>query len=161
MYVCMYILSLNACTWLSKGNTDQILNLIFVEIQWCWAVRFLKLIIAFKVRRQIFLLHQASLKFLWLRSYKSRDSAVGIATGYWMDDRGIGVRVPVGSSIFNSLCRSDRLWGPPNLLSNAYPGALSPGLKRPGCEVDNSPPTSAEVKKTWVCTATPQHAFIA
>jgi hypothetical protein len=25
-----------------------------------------------------------------------RDSAVGIATGYWLDDRAIGVRVPEG-----------------------------------------------------------------
>jgi hypothetical protein len=46
------------------------------------------------------------------------DTAVGIATSYWLDDRGAGVRVPVGSRIFISVCRSDRLWGPPNLLSN-------------------------------------------
>jgi hypothetical protein len=26
----------------------------------------------------------------------SQDSAVGIATGYGLDDRGVGVRVPVG-----------------------------------------------------------------
>jgi hypothetical protein len=30
---------------------------------------------------------------------------------------------------------------------NEVPGALSPGVKRPGREVDHSPPTSAEVKK--------------
>jgi hypothetical protein len=29
-------------------------------------------------------------------------------------------------------------------------GALSPGTKQPGREADNSPPTSAEVKKTWI-----------
>jgi hypothetical protein len=28
------------------------------------------------------------------------------------------------------------------------PGALSPGVKRPGREADHSPPTSAGVKKT-------------
>jgi hypothetical protein len=28
-----------------------------------------------------------------------RDSAVGIATGYGLDDRGVAVRVPVGSII--------------------------------------------------------------
>jgi hypothetical protein len=27
-------------------------------------------------------------------------------------------------------------------------GALSPGVKLPGCEADHSPPTSAEVKKS-------------
>jgi hypothetical protein len=30
----------------------------------------------------------------------SLDSAVGIATGYGLDERGVGVRVPVGSRIF-------------------------------------------------------------
>jgi hypothetical protein len=30
------------------------------------------------------------------------------------------------------------------------PRALSPGVKRQGCEADHSHPTSAEVKKTWV-----------
>jgi hypothetical protein len=52
----------------------------------------------------------------------SWDSAVGIATSYWLDDRGVGVRVPVGSRIFTSPCRSDRLWGPSSLLSNGYRG---------------------------------------
>jgi hypothetical protein len=31
----------------------------------------------------------------------SRDSSVGIATSYGLDERGVGVRVPVGSSIFS------------------------------------------------------------
>jgi hypothetical protein len=35
------------------------------------------------------------------------------------------------------------------------PGALSPGVKRPGREVDHSPPASAEVKKMWIYTSTP------
>jgi hypothetical protein len=48
----------------------------------------------------------------------SRDSVVGIATGYGLDDREVGVRVPVGSRIFFFPRLSDRLWGPPNLLSN-------------------------------------------
>jgi hypothetical protein len=37
-------------------------------------------------------------------------------------------------------------------------GALSPGVKRQGCEADNSPPTNAEVKKMWVSTSTPPYA---
>jgi hypothetical protein len=40
---------------------------------------------------------------------KSPDSAVGIVTGYGMDDRGVGVKVPVGSIIFSPLRRPDRL----------------------------------------------------
>jgi hypothetical protein len=39
-----------------------------------------------------------------------------------LDDRGVGVRDPVGSRIFSSPRRPDRLWGPPNLLSNGYRG---------------------------------------
>jgi hypothetical protein len=49
----------------------------------------------------------------------SRDSVVGIATGYGLDDRRVGVRAPVGSRIFCSQCHLDRLWGPTSLLS--YP----------------------------------------
>jgi hypothetical protein len=51
-----------------------------------------------------------------------RDSSVGIESGYGLDDRGVGVRVPVGSRIFSSPRRPDRLWGPPNLLFNGYLG---------------------------------------
>jgi hypothetical protein len=59
-----------------------------------------------------------------------RDSVVGIATGYGLDDRGVGVRVPVGSRIFSSPRRPDRLWGHPisypvgtgGLVSRGYSG---------------------------------------
>jgi hypothetical protein len=39
-----------------------------------------------------------------------------------LDDRGVGVLVPVGSRICSSPSRPDRLWGPPNRLSNGYRG---------------------------------------
>jgi hypothetical protein len=58
----------------------------------------------------------------------SRESVVGIATGYGLDDRGVGVQVPVGVRIFTSPRRPDRLWGPPNLLSNGYRGVIPRGL---------------------------------
>jgi hypothetical protein len=41
-------------------------------------------------------------KCLW-----SRDSVVVIATSYVLDDRGVGVRVPVGTNIFSSPRRPD------------------------------------------------------
>jgi hypothetical protein len=53
-------------------------------------------------------------------------SAVGIATGYRLDSREVGVRVPVVSRIFFSPRRPDRLCGPPSLISNGH-RALSPG----------------------------------
>jgi hypothetical protein len=49
-----------------------------------------------------------------------RDSAVGIATGYSLDDRGVGDEVPVGSRIFSSPRRPDRLWGPPATCSCSF-----------------------------------------
>jgi hypothetical protein len=91
----------------------------------------------------------------------SRDTAVGIATGYWLDDRGIGFRVPVGSRIFTSPCRPNRLWGPPPTSYPMGTGGSFPGVKRPGREPDHSPPTSAEVKKTRIYTSTPPYAFMA
>jgi hypothetical protein len=48
----------------------------------------------------------------------SRDSSVGIATGYGLDDRGVGVRVPLQSYIFISPALPGRFWGPPSLISN-------------------------------------------
>jgi hypothetical protein len=53
-------------------------------------------------------------------NWLSRDSSVGIATGYGLDNRGVGVRVPEGARNFSSPRRPDRLWGPPSLLSNEY-----------------------------------------
>jgi hypothetical protein len=61
----------------------------------------------------------------------SLDSTIGIATGYGLDDGEVGVRVLVGSRIFTSPCRPDRLWGPPNFLYNGYRGHF-PGGKAAG-----------------------------
>jgi hypothetical protein len=56
-----------------------------------------------------------------------RDSSVGIATGYVVDDRGFGVRVPVKSRIFSSPRRPERPWGLLSPLSNEYLGLLRRG----------------------------------
>jgi hypothetical protein len=86
----------------------------------------------------------------------SRCSVLGTATGYGLDDRGVGIRVHVGSKISTSPYRPARLWGPPNLLSSGYGGGvLSLAVNREGSEADNSPQTIAEVKKTWVYISTP------
>jgi hypothetical protein len=39
-------------------------------------------------------------------------------------------------------------------------GGSLPGGKAAGREADHSPPTSAEVKDTWIYSFTPQYAFM-
>jgi hypothetical protein len=46
----------------------------------------------------------------WVLSFWNCDSAVGIAIAYGLDAGGVGVRDPVGSRIFSSPHRPDRLW---------------------------------------------------
>jgi hypothetical protein len=88
----------------------------------------------------------------------SRGSAVGIATAYGLEDRGVGVRVPVGSEFSLLHIVQTGSWADPG----SYPmRALSPGVKRPGREADRSPPASAKVKKMWIYTSTPPYAFMA
>jgi hypothetical protein len=81
------------------------------------------------------------------------------STEYELDGQGFGVRVPVGQEYL--------LLHVVQTGSGAYPasypmdtGALSLGVKRPGREVDQSSPTSAEVNKT-VYTSTPPYVFMA
>jgi hypothetical protein len=70
----------------------------------------------------------------------------GIGTGYGLDDRGVGVRVLVGSRHFTF----------PYRLGPTQPRIQwVPGIKRQGLEADQSPPTSIEVKNTWIYTSTP------
>jgi hypothetical protein len=74
-----------------------------------------------------------------VRDIMSRSNADGAATGYGLDDRGVGVRFPVGSRMFTSPYRLDGLWGLRNLLSNWVGGgaALSLGVRRHGREADH------------------------
>jgi hypothetical protein len=75
----------------------------------------------------------------------SRDSAVGIATGYGMDSRGVG---------------AGPVLGPTKPPIQRVPVALSPrGVQRPGREADHSPPTSAEIKNTWIYTSILPHTY--
>jgi hypothetical protein len=94
---------------------------------------------------------------------KSRDSVVGIATGYGLNDRGIGVRVLVGSRTFSSPHHPDWLWSPPNLISNGYQGLFPWGKSSLGVKLTSHFPTSAGVKKMWIYkyTSTPPYTFMA
>jgi hypothetical protein len=50
-------------------------------------------------------------------------------------------------------------WSQPPI--QLVPGALSLGAKRPECEADHSPPSSAEENNAWSYTSTPQYVFMA
>jgi hypothetical protein len=89
----------------------------------------------------------------------SRDSAVGIATGYGLDEWRVGIRVPVGSRMFIFPYLSDRFWGSLRLLSNWHQGILL-GVKRPGIDANDLPPISDDVKKTWIYISTLPYAFL-
>jgi hypothetical protein len=91
--------------------------------------------------------------------FGSRDSVVGRAIGYGLDDRGVGVRVPIASIIFSTSTRP--ALGSTQTSDQWVPGAPSLGVNRPGREAHYSPPTSIEVKKTWTYASTPPYAFAA
>jgi hypothetical protein len=63
-----------------------------------------------------------------------RDSAGGITTGYGLEDRAVGIRVPVGSRIF-SMSSRPALW-PTQPSIQWVPGPLSPMVKRLGREAE-------------------------
>jgi hypothetical protein len=92
----------------------------------------------------------------------SWDSVVGIATGYGLDDWGVGVRVPVGlrkNALFSTSSRPSL--GSTQLPIQWVPRAFSPRVKLQGREADHSLQTSAEVKKIWIYTSTSSYVFMA
>jgi hypothetical protein len=78
----------------------------------------------------------------WLRAGQLRD---------WSSSPGRG-------KSFSSLCRPDLFWALPPA---SYPEALYPVVKRPEPAADHSPPTTAQVKNTWLYTSTPLYVFMA
>jgi hypothetical protein len=74
--------------------------------------------------------------------------------GYWLDDRGSRIRFPTGAGNFSLHHRFQN-------GSVAHPASYPMGtkgsflgVKRPGCEADNSPPSNAEVKNAWSYNST-------
>jgi hypothetical protein len=64
---------------------------------------------------------------------ESRDSSVGITTGYGLDGQD---SIPGRGKIFRLPIASRPVLGPAHLLIQWAPGALSLRVKRPGCEVN-------------------------
>jgi hypothetical protein len=80
-------------------------------------------------------------------NFESRDSSVGIALGYGLDDRGSRVRFPAGAGNFSVTTTSRTVLGSTRPPIQWVRGFLSLGVKRPEREADHSPPCSAEVKE--------------
>jgi hypothetical protein len=78
-----------------------------------------------------------------------------------VDDRGVGVRIPVEPRFVYYFKSSRPALGPIQPPIQWILGSLSLRVKRPGHETDHSTSTSAEVKKMWVYTSTPPYAFMA
>jgi hypothetical protein len=93
-----------------------------------------------------------------LTTVKSRDSSVGIALGYGLDDRGSRVQSRRGLGIFHFTTASRTVLRPTQPPIQWILGAISLGVKRPVREADHSPPKS---KNEWRYTSTPQYAFMA
>jgi hypothetical protein len=102
------------------------------------------------------------MSFLLVTVYSwSRDSSVGIATGYGLDDQGGGSSSPGRVKMFSLLHIVQTGSGVYPTSYKMGTGGSFPGVKRQGPEADHSPPTSAEVKNMWIYISTPLYVFMA
>ena len=83
-----------------------------------------------------------------------RDSSVGIATRYGLDDPGSNPRV---EDIFRT--RPDRSWVPPSFLYNGY--RVFPGVKRRGVALTTLSHLAPRLNKEYRCTCTPPLGLVA
>jgi hypothetical protein len=93
--------------------------------------------------------------------FRNRDSSVGIATGYGLDEEGGGSSSPCRVKNFLFSTSSTPALGPTQPFIQEVPGALSPGVKRSVREADHSSPINAQVKKIQIYTSIPPYAFMA
>jgi hypothetical protein len=89
-----------------------------------------------------------------LVSEGSRDSSVGIATGYELDSKRIRSSSPGRIKNFFHFVETG---------SGAHRASFPvyAGVSFPGCEADRSSPASSEVKKMWIYTSIPPYVFMA
>jgi hypothetical protein len=81
---------------------------------------------------------------------QNRGSSVGVATGYELDGRRVGIRVPVLKKKINFSISSRPALEHMYLPIQWVPKALSPGVKQQGPEAHHSPPSSVKIKKTSI-----------
>jgi len=89
---------------------------------------------------------------------RSRSSSV-LWRGYGLDDRS---SIPWKTRDIFFVTSSRPALKPPSQAPIQWVlGALSPGVKRPGCEVDYSHPSSADVTNAWRYISISQYALMA
>jgi hypothetical protein len=78
---------------------------------------------------------------------RSRDSSVGVATGYGLDD---SCSNPSWANILLYSSTSRPALGPTKPPIQVVPRSISKGIKRPGREADNSHPSSREYVDLYI-----------
>jgi hypothetical protein len=78
---------------------------------------------------------------------KLSNSVVGIASRYGLD--GLGFKSRWKREVFSSPETVHMVPGAHPAFSAVDTVVFSPGVKRPGRDVDHSPPPSAEIKHEW------------
>jgi len=86
----------------------------------------------------------------WIIQYWTRLRAGRLGFDSWQEQE-IFLFVPASGQSLGSI----------QLPIQWVPGALSSGVKRPGLEAHNSPPSSVDVKKVWSYTSIPLYVFMA
>jgi hypothetical protein len=161
---------------------DQLKSTVFTIWHTCFSLLKLSVLLPFCFTKHFILIFGSTNFFIyrtclqnlyvhkisvWLKnttstgSKRSRDSAVGIATGYELDVRVVRVLVLVGLRIFSSPRRSDRLWGPPDLLYSGYQGLFLWGVKWPGVKLTTHLQLVPRSRKCGSIHPFPPYAFMA
>jgi hypothetical protein len=90
----------------------------------------------------------------------SRESAVGVETGYGLQVRGVRVWSPGVGQDFIPLHVVQSFSGVHPGPIQWVGGTLSPGVKQPKREAQLSPPASDGVKNSWIYTSTHPYVFM-
>jgi hypothetical protein len=87
-------------------------------------------------------------------------NAIGIVTGYGIDNQGARRSSSGRVKNFHFSISSRSALGSTQCPIQRAQGAVFLEVQKPGRETDHPAPTSAEVKKTWICTSAPPYAFM-
>jgi hypothetical protein len=82
-----------------------------------------------------------------------QNNQTGAGIAYSLID-GPGFEFRQGKLFFSSPKRPNWVWDPLSLLDSGYECSVL-GIKRPGSDVDNSPPSSTEVNNEWIYICMP------